>query len=72
MDIGISFDLARALLITNNWGRKDQIEAMCGDFFYVVNTFGFDPDEAKATVAANAKVAGFDCSVCYEPCEYKD
>ena len=27
-DIGISFDLARALLITNRWNRKESIEAM--------------------------------------------
>ena len=72
MDIGISPELARALLLTNGWGRKESIEAMARDPEYVKNKFKFDPEEAKAAVIANSKVAGFDCGVCYCECEAKD
>lgn len=54
MDIGVSFELARALLLTNGWTRKEVIEAMASDPEYVKKTFKFDPEEAKATVAGNS------------------
>ena len=42
-----SFDLARALLLNNDWGRKAVADAMKQDKDYVQNTFKFDPQEAE-------------------------
>ena len=72
MDIGVSFELARALLLTNGWTRKEVIEAMASDPEYVKKTFKFDPEEAKATVAGNSQESVFDCGVCYDEIENKD
>ena len=69
-DIGVSYDMARALLIKNQWNRKNVVEATSNDPDYMKTNFKFDPD---VPAPPNERTDGkFDCAVCYDEYEDKD
>ena len=65
-----SFDLARALLLNNDWGRSAVANAM-QDKDYIQNKFKFDPHEAKESISKLTK-SRFECGVCYEELDETD
>ena len=66
-DNKITFDLARALLLSNSWGRKEVIDALAGDKNYIMNTFKYDPKvQIKVKLNSPKKDAKLQCGVCYE------
>ena len=69
-----SFDMARTLLITNNWDKKAIHEEMQKDVDYIKNTFNFDPKEAEARACGLKKEeeGTLTCGVCYDDCEQGD
>ena len=70
-EFNCSFDMARTLLITNNWDKKAIHEEMQKDVDYIKNTFNFDPREAEARACGLKKEeeGTVTCGVCYDDCE---
>ena len=67
-ELGISENLARALLIKNGWARQEAIDAYISDPDYVMKTFKFDLNIIKKTPNKGGEEL-FTCSVCYFECE---
>ena len=67
-EFNVSFDMARALLITNNWDKKAIYEEMQKDVEYIKNTFKFDPKEAEAKACGlkQEEDGALTCGVCYD------
>lgn len=73
LEFNCSYDMARSLLITNNWDKKAIAEEMQKDPEYVKNTFKFDPKEAEAKACGLKQEEGpVTCGVCYDDCEQED
>ena len=62
--MGVSEDMARALLLKNEWNHEIALKNFTEDFDYILNTFGFE-------IGANPVPSGDDevlCPVCF--CDY--
>ena len=64
-DIVCSFEMARALLIKNDWNRKAVVDHMATPD-YIEKTFKFDPKAAQADISGLIQSTNIACAVCYE------
>ena len=65
-ELGVSENLARALLIKNGWGRQEAIDALVSDPDYIFKTFRFDLSTGNKK--ANLGNSEFTCPVCFCDC----
>ena len=63
-DLGVSDDLARALLMKNKWSADKAIQAILTDPDYIEKTFKFTLNDKEE----ECKSADQTCGVCF--CEY--
>lgn len=65
-DLGISEDMARAVLIKNQWTASKAIQAFINSPDYIQKTFKFDCSNNNRSNSGEAKT----CGVCF--CDYED
>ena len=70
--LGITTDLARALLIKNGWETQEAIDEFLDDENYITNTFKFSLEEGERRVAMFKAEPEFTCECCYCDYERKD
>ena len=65
--LGISEDMAHALLLTNKWSTAQVMKEFSGE--YLRKTFDYDAATAALTIQENREEEVFECPCCY--CEYE-
>ena len=69
-ELGVSKDLASALLIKNGWNAQAAVDALLRqDVNYILSEFKFSLEEGAKRIEENKETEEFMCPCCFCPAE---